>query len=101
MRLPQGSRKSRNGPSIGSTPAAFKAPRAASLSSTTRPKCRPSSADCLRPAFNAMNWSLRSMKDHRLALTAQLKAEDATIEFQRFLYITDLQRHVVETDGAR
>jgi hypothetical protein len=41
------------------------------------------------------------MKDHRLALTAQLKVEDATIEFQRFLYITDLQRHVVETDGAR
>ena len=39
----QGSRKSRNGPSSGVTPDALSALRAASLSSTTRPKWRPSS----------------------------------------------------------
>src|SRR5215212_10174490 len=62
MRLPQGSRKSRNGPGKVSTPAAFNAWRAASLSSTTRPKWRPSSGACLRPFCRAMNWSPRSMK---------------------------------------
>jgi hypothetical protein len=37
---------------------------------------------------------------HRLALTAQLKVEDATIECQRFLDIADFQRYVVEADRA-
>jgi hypothetical protein len=38
---------------------------------------------------------------HRPALAAQLKVEDAALECQRFLNVPDLQRYVVEADGAR
>ena len=41
--LPHGSRKSRKGPGRIATPASERAARTASLLSTTRPKCRPSS----------------------------------------------------------
>jgi Ca2+-binding RTX toxin-like protein len=39
--------------------------RAASMSSTTSPKWRPSSAGCVRPAASAMNWSPMSMNAMR------------------------------------
>ena len=43
------------------TPASLRARRAASLSSTTKPKWRLSSAGRPRPFVRAMNWSPRSM----------------------------------------
>src|SRR6266536_294442 len=60
--LPQGSRKSSEGGRDTGTPASSSARRAASLSSTTRPKCRDASGGCERPRASAMNWSPMSTK---------------------------------------
>ena len=75
--------------------------RTASLSSTTSPKWRPSSAACLRPFCSARNWSPRSMNAEVFALAAQLELEQTAVEGQRLLDVADLERNMVETDGAR
>src|SRR5262245_54370466 len=70
------SRKSRKRPGNGLIPAAASALRTASLSSTTRPKWRPSSAGCLRPFCSARNWSPRSMKAAVLLLPRSSKSSN-------------------------
>src|SRR5258708_19911074 len=67
MRLPQGSRKSRKGPSTILAPAASARALTVERSSTTNPICRRSTPDCLYSGTRVilMNWSPISIKELR------------------------------------
>ena len=98
-RLPQGSRKSSDPDDCTPIPASCIAARTASLSSTTRPKCRAPSCGCVRPAASAMNWSPRSMKPILLPADPQLELEEAPVPTQRLVEVADLKRYVVDPNN--
>src|SRR5262245_39556930 len=99
MRFPHGSRKSRKRPGRIFTPAAASAARTASLSSTTRPKCRPVTG--LLAALLKGKKLIPKIDEHcLLALAAQGEFTQAPVEGGRLLDVPHLEGDVVQSNGA-
>ena len=83
-----------------SIPASRAAASTASRSSTTRPKWRVASGPCVRPSASARNWSPMSTNAMPGDPAAQLQLEQAPVEVERLVDRADLERDVVDPDGA-